>query len=99
MKFFLGVKYTDSMKIPHYAGYIFEDRLECSPSFLTVDVSVSKKFPFGQEPTSNVEITLGGKNMTGEYQEDLDQGPQRDAGYTYGPRFPRSYLLGIRISF
>ena len=41
--------------------------------------------------------TFAVKNLTDEYQRDLDRGPLRDAGYVYGPRFPRSVVVGVKV--
>lgn len=89
---FVGAKYTGPMKIPHYAGFIDEDRLETTSSFLTWDASVSRAF-------GAFSLTLGVKNLTDEYQDDLDQGPDRDAGYIYGPRLPRTYFASAKYTF
>jgi outer membrane receptor for ferrienterochelin and colicins len=94
---FFGVRFTGEMKVPHYAGYIPEDRLEMSPSHATIDASISKAFPFGSD--SQVVFTVGGKNLTNYYQDDLDQGPDRDAGYLWGPRFPRMMYVSTSIEF
>ena len=96
---FFGAKYTGKMIVPHYAGYIEEDRLDTSNTFLTLDASVSKSVPFGNGKDTALVFTLGMKNITDEYQEDLDHGPDRDAGYVYGPRFPRSVYANIRFEF
>jgi len=92
---FLGAKYTGSMKVPHYAGYIPADRLEITPSFLTLDASISRSFEFDSD--SKTTFSFGVKNVTNSYQKDLDQGSERDAGYVYGPRFPRSIYTSIRF--
>jgi outer membrane receptor for ferrienterochelin and colicins len=94
---FLGAKFTGPMKAPHYAGFIAEDRLETTPSFITLDVSVSRSFNFGRD--SKMIFSVGAKNLTNSYQQDLDQGQKRDAGYVYGPRFPRSTYTSIRFAF
>ena len=94
---FLGAKFTGSMKVPHYAGFIREDCLETTPFFLTLDANVSKSFAFGSD--LNLIFSIGAKNLTNAYQGDLDQGAERDAGYVYGPRFPRSIYTSIRFSF
>ncbi len=90
---FIGGRYTGSMVAPHYAGFIDEDRLERTPSFFELDLNLSREFNLAGR---QLEITLGVKNLTDEYQEDLDQGPDRDSSYVYGPRLPRSYLFGLR---
>jgi outer membrane receptor for ferrienterochelin and colicins len=92
---FAGLRYTGSMVAPHYAGYIAETRLERTPSFLTVDASVSRAI--GERDGRRLVLTLGGRNLTNAYQRDLDQGPLRDADYIYGPRRPRSVSLTLRV--
>ena len=95
--YFAGVRYTGRMKAPHYAGYIADDRLDTTPSFVTIDMSVSR--PIVATPDRRLVVTVAGRNLTNEYQDDLDQGPLRDAAYVYGPRFPRSVSLGLRMEF
>ena len=93
----LGSKYTGSMEVPHYAGYIEEDRLEETDPFLTFDIRIAKDFELGQ--STRLRLAAGGRNITNEFQEDLDQGPDRDSGYVYGPRFPRSWYLSFGFVF
>jgi outer membrane receptor for ferrienterochelin and colicins len=93
---FVGAKYTGDMLVPHYAGYIPADRLESSESFLTWDVSVSREFDVGK---NKLTVLAGVKNLTDEYQGDLDRGPDRDAGYVYGPRFPRTIYASLKYLF
>ncbi len=95
---FVGLKYTGRMFIQHYAGFIPEDKLEESPKFLTVDASISKKILL-QLINREVVLTVGGRNITNEYQRDFDQGILRDAGYRYGPRFPRSFYTTLAVNF
>ncbi len=92
---FAGIRYTGQMAAPHYAGYIAEDRLELTPGFLAVDVGVSRRFVLGGDRGIVGMFAL--KNLTDEYQQDLDRGPLRDAGYVYGPRFPRSVVVGVKV--
>lgn len=92
---FAGLRYTGSMLVPHYAGYIAEDRLDATPSFLTWDLGLSRRFAFGGD--RRITATFAVKNLTDEYQGDLDRGPQRDASYVYGPRFPRSVVVGLKV--
>jgi outer membrane receptor for ferrienterochelin and colicins len=93
---FLGAKYTGNMLVPHYAGFIPADRLESSESFLTWDVGITKKFAVGK---NDLALTFGVKNLTDEYQDDLDRTKDRDAGYVYGPRFPRTIYAGVKYTF
>ena len=93
---FVGAKYTGDMLAPHYAGSIPDDRLESTSSFLTWDVSVSRKFSVGK---NKLTVLAGVKNLTDEYQGDLDRGPDRDAGDVYGPRFPRTFYASMKYLF
>jgi len=95
---FAGALYTGSMLAPHYAGFIEMDRLERTPSFLTFDVNISYRFSLGSGDRRGLTLTAGVKNVSNAFQEDLDRGPDRDASYVYGPRFPRSVLLGVKVA-
>ena len=91
---FAGVRYTGPMKAPHFAGYIPENRLETTPDFTVLDLFASRPIRVSGQ---TVVMSLGIRNLTNAYQEDLDRGPLRDAGYVYGPRFPRSLRVGFRL--
>lgn len=95
MDLFTGFIYTGSMKVPHYAGFIDEDRLETSDSFLTWDVTLNRRFKL--DSGLAFKLTVGARNITDEFQPDLDQGPDRDAGYVYGPRSPRTLFAGMTV--
>lgn len=95
-----AARYTGPMLVPHYEGFIDEDRLETSPSFLTLDFSLSREVRLGPgRGAPKIEVTAGVKNLTNAYQKDFDQGPDRDAGYIYGPRFPRTVHVGTLLRF
>lgn len=96
---FVGLKYTGQMKVPHYAGFIPENRLESTPAFLTVDANVSRRIPLGYGDGTALVLRLGAKNLTDDFQEDLDKGPDRDAGYIYGPRYPRTFYTSAKLEF
>ena len=93
---FVGVKYTGPMQVPHFEGFIPENRLEESESFVTLDMSLQREFRIGQD---SFIWTIGGRNLTNELQEDYDNGPLRDADYVYGPRFPRSIYTTLGYKF
>ncbi|HXW08208.1 MAG TPA: TonB-dependent receptor [Vicinamibacterales bacterium] len=94
---FAGLRYTGSMKAPHFAGFIDEDRLETTPGFVTFDASIA--FPAYESGTRRLTVTVAGRNLTNAFQRDLDQGMFRDANYVYGPRFPRALSVGLRVEF
>jgi outer membrane receptor for ferrienterochelin and colicins len=93
---FAGVRMTGSMQAPHYAGFIPQNRLETTPPFTTVDLSVGRRFAFGGR---TLTVTASARNIGNSFQRDLDRGPLRDAAYVYGPRFPRSLGLLARVEF
>jgi outer membrane receptor for ferrienterochelin and colicins len=94
---FAGVRYSGPMKAPHLAGFVAADRLETTPAFVTVDASVA--VPVKVSGNRRLTVTVAGRNLTNQFQRDVDQGPLRDAAYVYGPRFPRSISAGFRIEF
>jgi len=89
--------YTGSMKVPHFAGYIKEDVLEESDPFVVLNLTLSKKIGF--TTGHSVTLTAAVYNLLDQFQEDLDRGIYRDAGYIYGPRFPRTFRLGLKYNF
>lgn len=91
------LNYTGPMWVPHYAGYIGEDRLEHTPSFWKVDLTARQKIGFGDQGGITLGLTL--ENAFNQFQKDLDLGPGRDAGYMYGPRFPRTFRFSLSYDF
>lgn len=96
---FVGALYTGSMKAKHFAGFIPEDRLETTPTFLTWDVNLARTVSLGSGDAWPVTLRLGVKNLTDEFQEDLDRGRDRDSTYVYGPRAPRSVFVAAEVEF
>jgi outer membrane receptor for ferrienterochelin and colicins len=85
---------TGSMDVPHYAGYVPEDRLDESDPFLDWGANVS--YRVNLRDSMYVRPYAGIRNILDSYQDDFDQGPDRDAGYVYGPRLPRTLLFGVQ---
>jgi len=92
---FAAARYTGSMLAPHYAGYVATDRLETTAPFLLFDLGVSRTFQVGG--TSRLTLGISARNLTNAYQPDLDRGPLRDSAYVYGPRFPRTVGVTLRV--
>lgn len=91
--FFLGLKYTGEMDVPHIEpadGSAPE--VKKSDTFLTADVSWNKDL-------GGMRVGLGAKNITDEYQDDLDKTTDRDPAYVYGPRFPRTVYASLGYDF
>ncbi len=93
---FAGLRYLGGEKVPHLAGWIDEDRLESTDSFLVLDVSLARRLPIADD---RVTMTVGMRNVTDAFQDDLDQGPDRDSGYQYGPRVPRTLFANVSYEF
>ncbi len=109
---FLGFQYTGPMLAPHYLRFASvaegsdEDRLERTPAFLTADLNIAREFALpssvsqgGHAGDRRFTVTLGLRNLTNEFQDDLDRGPLRDSAYVYGPRFPRTVSLAIKVDW
>jgi len=88
--------YTGPMKVPHYAGYIPEDRLETTQSFFVINLKLRK--PINISENSKISILFGIDNLFDSYQGDFDLGEDRDSGYVYGPRKPRTFYATFQFS-
>jgi outer membrane receptor for ferrienterochelin and colicins len=89
--------FTGTMTAPHYAGYIAEDRLEKTPQFLTFNTVLSRTFELGEHRRVRIYYNL--QNIGDTYQRDLDQGPNRDSAYVYGPTEMRRSVVGLTFEF
>lgn len=69
-------------------------RIVTTPYFY--EWGVRAAFEFYHSGKSSWEVFAGVKNILDEYQDDLDRGYGRDAGYVYGPALPRTYYVGIK---
>jgi outer membrane receptor for ferrienterochelin and colicins len=47
---------------------------------------------------ATLQLNGGVQNIFDSYQDDFDQGAMRDAGYVYGPTFPRTFFAGLKLS-
>lgn len=86
---------TGPMLIPHFAGYIDQERLETSQPFFDMGVKISYDILLYQSIV--LQINGGVKNIFDSYQNDFDQGTNRDSGYIYGPLTPRSFFIGVKF--
>ena len=82
--------------VPHMAGYIEHDKLEKSQPFLDTNIKFNYDIPINGNYI--LQINAGIQNIFQSYQKDFDQGPNRDAGYIYGPGLPRSWFAGVKLS-
>ena len=71
--------------------------LEKSDQFFQADIGLTYKLPLNNG--LNMKFNIGIKNIFDAYQDDLDQGPDRDPAYVYGPTRPRTLFFGIETAF
>ena len=93
--FALSGTYTGSMIVPHYAGYIDNDRMETTPHFF--DLGVKFNYTFVLHDHIKLQVNTGVQNILNHFQPDLDRGEYRDSGYFYGPTQPRTVFVGLKI--
>lgn len=86
--------YTGKMFIPHYAGYIDNDVIKETDTF--IDMNLKLNYEFGFEP--NIQLSIGVQNLLNSYQNDFDFGVNRDAGYIYGPFRPMTISSEVKIT-
>ena len=94
--FSLSGTYTGDMIVPHYAGYIAEDRMETTPHFF--DLNLKFNYTFILHDHIKLQVNIGVQNILNHFQPDLDQGEFRDSGYFYGPTQPRTLFIGFKIA-
>ena len=88
-------KATGSMLVPHMAGYAVQDEETTTPAFW--DLSIRLAYDIHLYKQYCLQINGGVKNVLDQFQRDLDQGPNRDANYIYGPTQPRTYYVGLAL--
>ena len=91
----LSGTYTGQMLVPHFAGYIEQDRLEKTPHFFDLNLVSSYDFRLSEDLV--FQVGAGIKNIFNSYQKDFDKGIDRDAGYIYGPMLPRTIYISLKL--
>lgn len=90
--------YTGSMLVGHSAGSGVEKPVAVNtPKFMEVNMKLSYDFPIYKYLT--LQVNGGIQNITNAYQKNFDKGWNRDSNYIYGPSLPRSYYVGVKISY
>ena len=85
------------MLVEHHSGYIETNRTERTSGFMDLGFKVS--YDFNLYKTTILQLHAGLQNIFNAYQSDFDKGPDRDSGYIYGPGMPRSFLVGLKLSY
>ena len=69
--------------------------LERTPSFLEFNIKADYALPISGD--LDLHLFAGMQNILNSYQDDFDRGPDRDAGYVYGPARPRTVFVGLKV--
>lgn len=90
--------YTGSMLVGHSAGSGVDNPVALNtPKFMEVNMKLAYDFPVYNSLT--LQLNAGIQNITNAYQNDFDKGWNRDSSYIYGPSLPRSYYVGVKVSY
>ena len=90
--------YTGSMLVGHSAGSGVDNPVAVNtPKFMEVNMKLAYDFPVYNSLT--LQLNAGIQNISNAYQNDFDKGWNRDSGYIYGPSLPRSYYVGVKVSY
>ncbi len=95
---YLSAVYTGPMDVPHVIGSEFSDSftvIKRSPGFFEQNLKTS--WDLYQKEGYRLQVFAGIQNLFNAYQDDLDFGPERDAGYIYGPSRPRTVFFGLKF--
>ncbi len=89
--------YTGKMLVPYFGNELSnpeEGELRKSNRFFDWDI----KLRYSQRINgAKVQVFGGIKNIFNSYQDDFDSGIDRDPGYIYGPKSPRTIYFGIKV--
>jgi len=88
--------FTGPMDVPHVIVPDTEfTALERTPAFAELNVKVDYALPVWAD--FDLHLFAGMQNVLNSFQDDFDRGPDRDAGYVYGPARPRTLFAGLKM--
>ncbi len=90
--------YTGSMLVPYFGPQLPNPEvgeLRNSDSFF--DAGIKLSYDFRVSDDVKVQLSGGMKNIFNSYQNDFDEGVNRDPAYVYGPMTPRTIYFGVKI--
>ena len=64
-----------------------------------MDMNFKVAYDFDMYNHIKLQLNAGVQNFLNAYQNDFDQGADRDSGYIYGPAAPRCFYLGVKLSY
>ncbi|MEC8537859.1 MAG: TonB-dependent receptor [Bacteroidota bacterium] len=90
--------HTGRMNLVHLAGSPnqTEDEYVTSEMFnvLGIKITYIKKI---KKLDSKLELSIGVKNLTNDYQNNFDSTKNRDSNFIYGPSYPRQIYFGLNM--
>lgn len=90
--------YTGKMSVPHVLDPDTEYTVvKETPTFFENNFKISYDWDVTEDYC--IELFAGLQNAFNSFQTDFDKGSDRDAGYIYGPRRPRTVFMGLKFSF
>lgn len=90
--------YTGKMLIGHNAGSgVEKPEAVTTPDFFALNAKLSYDIPVYKYLA--LQVNAGVQNITNAYQKDFDKGWNRDSDYIYGPSLPRSYFVGMKLTY
>ncbi len=90
--------YTGSMLVPYFGPKLTNPdtgQLNKTNSFF--DAGMKFSYQLKLTDAVKVEINTGIKNIFNSFQNDFDEGIDRDPGYVYGPTSPRIIYFGLKF--
>lgn len=87
--------YTGKMIVPLVVSDSGFLQLNESPSFFDLNINAETHFDLSDE--FQITLNAGVKNIFNSIQDDFQVGATRDSDYVFGPAFPRTIFMGIRI--
>jgi outer membrane receptor for ferrienterochelin and colicins len=88
--------YTGTMEVPHVIDPGTEQTIiKSTPDLYELNFKLA--YTINLQDDFNIEFYAGIQNMLNSFQDDFDSGPDRDAGYVYGPTRPRTFFAGLKM--
>ncbi|HPE75420.1 MAG TPA: TonB-dependent receptor [Draconibacterium sp.] len=90
--------YTGSMLVPYFGPKLVDPdagQLNKTKSFF--DAGIKLSYQLKLTDAVKMELNAGIKNIFNSFQNDFDEGINRDPGYVYGPTSPRVIYFGLKF--
>ncbi len=87
--------YTGKMIVPLVVSDSGFLSLNESPSFFDLNLNAETHLDLTEE--FQITLNAGVKNLFNSIQDDFQVGATRDSDYVFGPAFPRTFFMGIKI--